>query len=316
MRYLLPAVLGALSLIYADGAVAQDVPACVPECSNQVRGQFTQYSCVSADDAACLCGNANFGFGVRDCGQSGCGATDVQIQAYLAGSFCQGQALAFTPTGAPAPPTSGIPSSAGSPPATTPTGAVTTPSPTTAPATSSSIPETIPQTSSPATSPPTTSAPPTTTPATTGPATAQTSPPSTSTAPPSTSTDAVSSQTSPPSSTAATSTDPVTSATESSSPASSDTSAAVPQSSGSGLSQGAAIGIGVGVAGGVVAIAFAAVFLFLRNRSQGAHASFDISQPPSSGHGQGAFEKYSNDIEMVSNRYEDMVPRQQPKVMV
>jgi len=82
------------------------------------------------------------------------------------------------------------------------------------------------------------------------------------------------------------------------------------------LSHGAAIGIGVGVAGGVVAIAVAAAFLFMRNRNGGHHASFDISQPPSSGHGQGAFEKYSNDIEMVSNRYEDMVPRQQPIVAV
>ncbi|KAL7785595.1 hypothetical protein V8C37DRAFT_316511 [Trichoderma ceciliae] len=318
MRYLLPAVFGALSLIYVGGVVAQDVPACVPACASQVRGEFSQFSCASADDAACLCANANFGFGVRDCGQSGCGSTDVQIQAYLAGSFCQGQPLAFTPTGTQAPPTSAIPSTAGSPAATTTPATTTTPLPTTAPATASAIPETtIPQTSSLAVLPPATTAP-----ATTAPAATQTSSPLTSNAPPPTTTNAVSPETSPTSTSAtsaasSTTAASATSATDSSAPASSETSAAVAQTGGSGLSQGAAIGIGVGVAGGVVAIAFAAVFLFLRNRGRAPHASFDISQPPSSsGHGQGAFEKYSNDIEMVSKRYEDMVPRQQPRVMV
>ena len=45
MRYLLPAVLGALSLIFVDGVAAQDTP----------------------------------------------GSTDVQVQAFLAGNFCQGK---------------------------------------------------------------------------------------------------------------------------------------------------------------------------------------------------------------------------------
>ncbi|PTB45895.1 hypothetical protein M441DRAFT_129634 [Trichoderma asperellum CBS 433.97] len=309
MRSLFPVVLGALGLIFVDGVVAQDTPACVPACANQVRSQFTQYSCTSADDAACLCANANFGFGVRDCGQNGCGATDVQVQAFLSGSFCQGQQLAFSATGAQAPPTSSVPT--GNPAATTPAGA-TTPVPT-APATSASIPETsIPSTSPQATGPPTT-----TPPASTG---APTSSPPTSTAPPPTTTGVVrlsNSGTFPfsnsTSSAVPSTTVPATSAT--STPTSSETAAAG-AGSGSGLSQGAAIGIGVGVAGGVVAIAFAAVFLFLRNRNR-PHASFDISHPPSNtGSGQGAFEKYSNDIEMVSNRYEDMVPRQQPRVMV
>ncbi|KAL7921731.1 hypothetical protein ACQKWADRAFT_119882 [Trichoderma austrokoningii] len=304
MRSLFPMVLGALGLIFVDGVVAQDPPACVSTCANQVRGQFTQYSCTSADDAACLCANANFGFGVRDCGQTGCGATDVQVQSFLAGGFCQGQQLAFSATGAQAPPTSGVSST---PAATAPSDA-TTAAPT-APATGASIPASlIPPTSTQPTGPPTTAVP-----ASTG---APTSSPPTSTAPPPT-TSGVPSGTFPFSnsttSAAPSTTAPTTSATPT--PTSSETAAAAP-AGGSGLSQGAAIGIGVGVAGGVVAIAFAAVFMFLRNRNR-PDASFDISQPPSnSGPGQGAFEKYSNDIEMMSNRYEDMVPRQQPRVMV
>ncbi|KAL6854683.1 hypothetical protein J3F83DRAFT_764369 [Trichoderma novae-zelandiae] len=307
MRYLLPAVLGALSLIYVDGVAAQDAPACVPECANQVRGQFTQFGCVNADDAACLCGNANFGFGVRDCGQTGCGATDVQVQAFLAGSFCQGKSGSIHTDGASPPAASTTAPAAAE---TTAPAGETTPVPTTPPASTTSIPETAAQTTT--VSQATTEEGATTAPATTP---AQTSAPSTTTAPPSGTTSAVSSETSaPPTSTSAVSSTSVASTT--SSPTASETSEAAPAAGGSGLSQGAAIGIGLGVAVGVVGIALAAAFWFLKNRSR-AHDSFDISQPPpSSGHGQGAFEKYSNDIEMVSNRYEDMVPRQQPRAMV
>ncbi|KAH0491516.1 hypothetical protein TgHK011_002944 [Trichoderma gracile] len=303
MRSLLPAVLGALSLIYVDGVAAQDAPACVPTCTDQVRGQFAQYGCVSADDAACLCSNANFGFGIRDCGQNGCGATDVQVQAYLAGSFCQGQQLAFTPTGVPAASTAPAAAETSAPPGET------TPIPTAPPASTTSAPETAAQTT----------VPPTTTEqgATTAPATAptQTSAPSTTAASPSGTTSAVSSETSPPATTtSADSSTAVVSTT--STPTASETSEAAPAAGGSGLSHGAAIGIGLGVAIAVVGIGLAAAFWFLKGRSR-THDSFDISQPPpSSGHGQGAFEKYSNDIEMVSNRYEDMVPRQQPRAMV
>ncbi|KAL7946617.1 hypothetical protein V8C42DRAFT_321215 [Trichoderma barbatum] len=304
MRYLLPAVLGALSLIYVDGVAAQDVPTCVPACANTVRGQFTQYGCVNADDAACLCANVNFGFGVRDCGQPGCGATDGQIQAFLAGSFCQGQPLAFSPSGAPptSPPTATAPPEATAPPDGSSS------APTSAPGTTAPPSETGPPTSSPTTPPPTTTAPPTSGPPSSAPT--QTSAPLTPTPPHSNSTIPVSKPTSPPPTTTSAASSTVIST---SSPTASETSAAAPAG---GLSQGAAIGIGVGVAGGVVAIAFAGVFFFLKNRSR-THDSFDISQPPpSSGQGQGAFEKYSNDIEMVSNRYEDMIPRQQPRAMV
>ncbi|KAH6610990.1 extracellular membrane [Trichoderma cornu-damae] len=292
---------------------------------------------VCADDAACLCANANFGYGVRDCGQSGCGATDVQIQAYLAGSFCQVGIYAYRGTSSPdfSYTLDGWPGShnhsAGSHNPSTDDGPgynLCEPG--------DNTPDFI---------------------------AVHTSANYNSTSYDGTSYDGArydsvgfdsdpfsvdinrvasshyrrygtlshvphclfcqianfwinkSSDTSRPSTTA-TSTVPVTSATAPSSPSSSETSAAVPQTGGSGLSRGAAVGIGVGVAGGVVAIAFAAVFLLSKNRNRAPHASFDISQPPSSGHGQGAFEKYSNDIEMVSNRYEDMVPRQQPRVMV
>lgn len=44
-----------------------------------------------ADDAACLCKNNNFQYGIRDCSNEACGA-DVATQAIAyANSFCKGK---------------------------------------------------------------------------------------------------------------------------------------------------------------------------------------------------------------------------------
>ncbi|PHH85704.1 hypothetical protein CDD83_49 [Cordyceps sp. RAO-2017] len=82
------------------------------------------------------------------------------------------------------------------------------------------------------------------------------------------------------------------------------------------------VGIGLGVGGAVIALASIGVGLLLRGRKRKPRPSMEISKPlPGSGRtygGRGAnsFEKYGNDIEMTTNRYEDMVPRQQPRTMV
>ncbi|KAK4062725.1 uncharacterized protein Triagg1_9723 [Trichoderma aggressivum f. europaeum] len=293
MRYLLPAVLGALSLIYVDGVAAQDTPTCVPGCANTVRGQFTQYGCVNADDAACLCANANFGFGVRDCGQTGCGATDVQIQAFLAGSFCQGKgpnvwtryvvysSIHRSTIGVY---TNGCISSSdlnttGDSRLVRDDGSSKRNNPKSNIAANDICPELRNSASV-----------------------------FIATGHRATNYSIVGHDR-----TSLRSHPTLCSADRNPSTLKLYNSRAAPAG---GLSQGAAIGIGVGVAAAVVAIAFAGVFFFLKNRSR-THDSFDISAPPpSSGRGQGAFEKYSNDLELVSNRYEDMVPRQQPRAMV
>ncbi|XWW95975.1 hypothetical protein V2A60_003945 [Cordyceps javanica] len=96
----------------------------------------------------------------------------------------------------------------------------------------------------------------------------------------------------------------------------------------SGISSGAAAGIGIGVAIVVVAVGIIA-FCLLRNKKKqtGPRHSMDISKPlPGSGRTypvrdegerkHDSYGKYGNDIEMTSNRYEDMVPSQQPRTMV
>ncbi|PHH71725.1 hypothetical protein CDD82_6352 [Ophiocordyceps australis] len=100
-------------------------------------------------------------------------------------------------------------------------------------------------------------------------------------------------------------------------------SATAMNSPSTGLSGAAAAGVGVGVGAALIALAGVGVCLFMRNRKREPRESGDISKPlPGSGRTYppsrepGSIEKYGNDIEMTSNRYEDMVPRQQPRTMV
>ncbi|GAO15141.1 hypothetical protein UVI_02029610 [Ustilaginoidea virens] len=102
-------------------------------------------------------------------------------------------------------------------------------------------------------------------------------------------------------------------------------------SASSGLSQAAVAGIGIGVGAAVIAVIGAIICMLLKrrkNKNGRNNDNMEISKPlPGSGRtyssrqdnyrgGRDAsFEKY-NDIEMTSNRYEDMIPRTQPRTMV
>ncbi|PHH71547.1 hypothetical protein CDD80_5143 [Ophiocordyceps camponoti-rufipedis] len=89
-----------------------------------------------------------------------------------------------------------------------------------------------------------------------------------------------------------------------------------------GSPQGTVIGIGIGVGAAVIALAGVVICFLLRGRKQSPRHSIEISKPlPGSGRAyagreRNSFEKQGNDIEMTSHRYEDMVPRQQPRTMV
>lgn len=104
------------------------------------------------------------------------------------------------------------------------------------------------------------------------------------------------------------------------------TSTPVAGDANSGISHATSVGIGVGVAAAVVGIAIVA-FCVLKNRKRKApRQSMDISKPlPGSGRTYGnrdgdaerdSFEKYANESELQSNRYEDMAVGQQPRTMV
>ncbi|KND88905.1 hypothetical protein TOPH_06392 [Tolypocladium ophioglossoides CBS 100239] len=284
MGRVVPLVFGALSALHVLGVIAQEIPTCIPQCANQLRAGFTKFACGSADDAGCLCAKPDFAYGIRDCGAS-CGATDANVHQFLVGAFCAGLMPAAS-TSAAAPSSTVHPATSSTAQSSTTQAAVTTSS---TPSSTSDAPTATQQSSS-------------TTPTTSSSATAE-----------STSTTSASKTSATPS---ATSGIPAS--------ATSSTAAAGGDSSGTGLSQAAVIGIGVGIGGAVIAIAGIVIGLLLRNRKRKPRQSIEISKPlPGSGRtypprdrDHGSFEKYGNDIEMTSNRYEDMVPRTQPRTMV
>ncbi|KJZ72477.1 hypothetical protein HIM_08146 [Hirsutella minnesotensis 3608] len=104
--------------------------------------------------------------------------------------------------------------------------------------------------------------------------------------------------------------------------AASATSSSAADPTGASLSQGSVVGIGIGVGAGVIALAGIVICLLLRSRKRMGRQSMEISKPlPGSGRtyatpDHGVYEKYGPDIEMTSNRYEDMVPRTQPRTLV
>lgn len=88
------------------------------------------------------------------------------------------------------------------------------------------------------------------------------------------------------------------------------------------MSRGAAAGIGVGAGIGGIALALLAFGLFLKCRRRKTDKPVDISKPlprgatKANGAPQIASDRPVGDIEMTSTRYEDMVPRQQPRTMI
>ncbi|KAH7324483.1 hypothetical protein B0I35DRAFT_162668 [Stachybotrys elegans] len=295
-------LLGALIAASILGVSAQDgVPACVRTCSDQVRNErFGEIGCGSAGDAGCLCASPNFVFAIRDCSNPGCGGTEDNVRAYLQSSFCPN--LAAAPAPAPSAPEEPAP------PATTEA----------PPAAETSAPPPAPTSEAPQT---TEAAP------------APTETPATSAAPEETSASEAPSSTE--SSAAAASTEPTASGTSSAAaPTNTSSSSADGDSDSSeegdddqddednGLPQAAIIGIGVGI-GAAVLGALAVAFFLWRRRGAARHKNrpvFEISKPlPGAGRAyttpdHASFEKYG-DIEMTT-RYEEMVPRTQPRTML
>ncbi|OAQ65810.1 extracellular membrane protein, CFEM domain-containing protein [Pochonia chlamydosporia 170] len=287
MGRLLPLFLGVLSTLHVLGVSAQAPPACVETCTNNVRNKPSDLKCPDANAAPCFCANPTFSAAILECSKSQCGGTPDNVYTYLSTNFCVGQPLA-KPDGTAAPST----------------GASQTSSPT-AQATTSS-------TSAAATTPATSS------PSTTGTETTTTSASTQSTA--AAETTGSSTTSSSPSST----TDSAANATSSGDAAGGSTS--------TGLSQAAIAGIGVGIGAAVIAVAGIVICMLLKGRKRKPNQTgdnMDISRPlPGSGRmypersrayrheRDHSLEKFGNDLEITSHRYEDMVPRTQPRTLV
>ncbi|KAG5917280.1 hypothetical protein E4U61_002870 [Claviceps capensis] len=295
MGRFLPLFLSLIGTLHVVGVFGDSPAECIGRCAGQVRGKFKDLQCADANAAPCLCANPTFPRAILECSQS-CGATVDLVANYLSSDFCKAQPLAKPSA-----------SAAASPPASS------TPSPTTAPATSAA-----PAASS--TSPTSTPTPtPTSTPSSTSSQVESTTsiPPEASS---SVSVVTTASQSSAPSST----TEAV--------PAATSSAAAAAASPSTGLSHAAVAGIGVGIGAAVLGLAGVVICALMKGRNKKPGRNADrvaISKPmPAAGRSypnredqyrggrDGSFEKYGPDIEMTANRYEDMVPRTQPRTMV
>ncbi|KAG5982762.1 hypothetical protein E4U55_001414 [Claviceps digitariae] len=291
MGRFLPLFLSVVGTLHVIGVSGQSAAECIGRCTNQIRDKFKDLQCADANEAPCFCKNPTFPRAILECSQS-CGATMDMITGYLTSDFCKAQGVAKPnePDAAASP---------ASPPAHSPTHSPTHPAAETPAVASPPAAEHSPTSSSSPTSTPTP------TPTSSGAVPTSTVAHPTSTASPSTTTDTTPSATSTP-------------------------AAASPPAP--GLSQAAIAGIGIGTGAAVLAVAGFIVCALMKGRKKNTGRRGDkieISKPmPGAGRSYPgredqyragrdvSFEKYGPDIEMTANRYEDMVPRTQPRTMV
>ncbi|KAM0424650.1 hypothetical protein ACHAPT_010176 [Fusarium lateritium] len=300
MRFSL-STLVALGALQTLGVNAQDSTSCINKCSQTLQVNVEAYNCPDGS-VQCICAATEFAKGMAECARP-CGVPDSDIIGNLRTGFCVGQAEVQLPAATAAS------SEASSAPATTSGAAASTSE---APATTEAASSSVAPTSSAAPEITTSSA-------------AESVPASTSAAAESTATESAAAS----DSTAASATDkPSTTEGAAGADATSDSSEddKDEESSGSGLSKSAQIGIGVGVAAGVLALLGIALCFFLRRRSQRnnlprGNTAMPPPMPAAGGNynstDQGSIgEKNGYDLEMMSHRYEDMLPRQKPRTMV
>ncbi|KAK2615560.1 hypothetical protein N8I77_002306 [Diaporthe amygdali] len=301
IRYLVPALLAVTGLVSAQDLGA--LSSCAQNCVNNMR---VSVGCVPVTDQ-CLCSNANFENGIRDCATQSCTEADVTAAMDYAGAFCL-KATGTTTAAAATETTNTTP-----PPPTTTSESETTTTPTTATEPTSVTAETATSETESST-------------ATT--ATTETSSTASSAATGATETSSTSS--------ASKTTSETTSGTKASASqsASSTADAAGAQPSDSGLSVGAKAGIAVGAGAACVAIVALLIALCRTRRARRPlpRGTMQISEPlPGSGRldyesgtqfttrpPKSAGSKFSQMTELDQNarRYEDMLPRVSPRRMV
>ncbi|EXA45385.1 hypothetical protein FOQG_06736 [Fusarium oxysporum f. sp. raphani 54005] len=268
--------------------------------------------CADATQAGCICVSPSFVKGVAECARApSCNAADADITSFLSNGFCVGQQLPALPEAA----------------ATSASGAATTSA--AAVATSSEVAAATSETPAAAD--------------TSDAASSSAAPPVTSEAPEATSTDVVDATstaetagavepTATGSEASASSTDADSSSTASEAAGaaatsdSSDDDSDKKEESSSGMSGAAKAGVGIGVTIGILTLLGIAGFFWKKRQNQhdlprGNMASMsppmatrDRSYPLPD---QGSIgEKNGYDLELMSHRYEDMLPREEPRHMV
>lgn len=64
------------------------LPSCGQVCWSNMQGQYSTLGCASTSNAACLCSNANFGYGIRDCANGACGTAVASTVIAFGSSYC------------------------------------------------------------------------------------------------------------------------------------------------------------------------------------------------------------------------------------
>ncbi|CVK90094.1 uncharacterized protein FMAN_16096 [Fusarium mangiferae] len=298
MRFSL-STLVALGALQTLGVYAQD---CINTCVESVKPTV---GCADATQAGCICVSPSFIKGVAECARApSCNAADADITSFLSNGFCVGQQLPALPEAA----------------ATSASGAATTSAAAVATSETPAAADTSDAASSSAVPPVTSEAPEATstgvidaasTSETAGAVEATATGPESSAS----STDAASSSTASEAAGAAATSD------------SSDDDSDKKEESSSGMSGAAKAGVGIGVTIGILALLGIAGFFFWKKRQnqrdlpRGNMASMsppmatrDRSYPLPD---QGSIgEKNGYDLELMSHRYEDMLPREEPRHMV
>ncbi|KAJ0382193.1 hypothetical protein COL922a_013062 [Colletotrichum nupharicola] len=63
------------------------LPSCGQTCFNNMLAQWSELGC-SSQDAACLCNNVNFGYGLRDCSNGACGTAVASTVIAYGSAYC------------------------------------------------------------------------------------------------------------------------------------------------------------------------------------------------------------------------------------
>ena len=53
-----------------------------------MQDQYSTLGCASTSNAACLCSNVNFGYGIRDCANGACGTAVASTVIAFGSSYC------------------------------------------------------------------------------------------------------------------------------------------------------------------------------------------------------------------------------------
>ncbi|KAM7184970.1 hypothetical protein V8F33_012673 [Rhypophila sp. PSN 637] len=283
------ALLAAATLVASQ--TIESLDPCGQTCYSDVKAKAGTFGC-AADDMSCLCAVADFKNGVHDCAKGACPAGYGDTVLAAVNALCA--------TAAPAAPTPEPTTAAPAPPEAT-----STPTPE-APITSTVPTSSISEAAATSSTTPTASS-----------TTTSTTPVVAGGAPTSTSTEEAAAKTTEPTTTSTTST---SESETTSTPGSSQTNEPA------GLPVAAKAGIGIGAGAAAVAIFGLVAWVLARQRRSKRANGFSskhmikISDPaPGGGRafaGDNHYETGLSELEMKSRRYEDMVPRQQPRHMV